>query len=278
MAKLIDGKAHAAAIRREIKDRVSNGVRAHLAVVLVGDDSASKVYISMKQKACAEVGFESSLHKLPATATQEEVLTVIGSLNNNPAITGVLVQQPFPAHLDKNAIVSFVDPRKDVDCLGPYNIGMATTGQGLLLPCTPAGVITLLKRENIPMRGKHAVVVGRSDIVGKPMALMLLANDATVTICHSRTENLSTVCQTADILVAAVGRHNFITSDFVKPGAVIIDVGMNHLGGKKVRGDVDFDNCLDKASYITPVPGGVGPMTVATLMENCVKAWELQNH
>jgi len=276
-ARIIDGKQHATAIRQSVKARVDGGVRAHLAVVLVGEDSASQVYINMKRKACAEVGFESTLHCLPEMATQAEVIALIDKLNANPSVTGILVQQPFPAHLQKNEIVSRVAINKDVDCLSPYNVGMAMAGQGKLLPCTPAGVISLLKRENIPIKGKHAVVVGRSDIVGKPLALMLLANDATVTICHSRTEHLAEVCRGADILVAAVGRAKFITADFIKPGAVIIDVGVNRLDNKKVCGDVDFENCMNIASYITPVPGGVGPMTVATLMENCVKAWELQN-
>lgn len=271
---IIDGKAHAQAIRQAVKKR---GINAHLAVVLVGNDPASLVYINMKQKACEEVGFKSTLHKLSAEATQQEVISLIDSLNNDASVTGILVQQPFPPHLNKNEIVSRVAPNKDVDCLGPYNVGLSTIGKGLLLPCTPAGVITLLKRENIPINGKHAVVVGRSDIVGKPLALMLLANDATVTVCHSRTKDLPKVCRTADILVAAVGRPMFITADFVKEGAVVIDVGVNRLENKKVCGDVDFEGVKNIASYITPVPGGVGPMTVATLMENCLKAWEIQH-
>ena len=276
---IIDGKKHAAAIRQEVKARVDGGIRAHLAVVLVGEDPAAQVYIRMKQKACAEVGFESSLHKMDETTSQTEVIALIDKLNADANVTGILVQQPFPGHLNKLEIVSRVAPHKDVDCLGAFNVGLATMGQGQLLPCTPAGVIELLKRENIPMRGKHAVVVGRSDIVGKPMALMLLANDATVTICHSRTENLAEVCRTADILVAAVGREKLITADFVKPGAVVVDVGMHAIGvtasgRRKVCGDVDFDACAEKASYITPVPGGVGPMTVAMLMQNCITAWE----
>jgi len=282
MANIIDGRAHAAAIIEEVKSRVQGGVRAHLAVVLVGEDPASQVYINMKQKACADVGFESTLHRLPEDASQEDVIALIDRLNNDTTVTGILVQQPFPAHLNKNEIVSRVAPAKDVDCLGTYNVGLSMLGQGRLLPCTPAGVMTLLRRENISIKGKRAVVVGRSDIVGKPLALMLLAADATVTICHSRTKNLPEVCREADIIVAAVGRPKFVTSDFIKPGAVVIDVGVNAIGttksGKrKVCGDVDYDNCVDKVSYITPVPGGVGAMTVATLMENCIKAWELQN-
>ena len=277
MATIINGTAHAAAIRQEVKAKVDAGVDAHLVVVLVGEDPASKVYIGMKEKACAEVGFKSTMRKLPETATQEEVIAVIDELNADPSVTGILVQQPFPAHLDKNKIVLRVAPEKDVDCLGAHNVGLTFMGQGKMLPCTPAGVITLLERENIDIKGKHAVVVGRSDIVGKPLALMLLAKDATVTICHSRTQDLAAVCRTADILVAAVGRPKFVTADMVKPGAVVIDVGVNRLENRKVCGDVDFDGCEGVASYITPVPGGVGPMTVATLMENCAKAWEIQN-
>ena len=277
MAKIIDGKKHAAAIRAEVK---AAGVQAHLAVVLVGEDPSAKVYIRMKQKACAEVGFESSMHKLEETATQAEVIEVIDRLNNDPAVTGILVQQPFPAHLNKLEIVSRVSPHKDVDCLGATNVGLATMGCGELLPCTPAGVIELLKRENIEIAGKHAVVIGRSDIVGKPMSLLLLANDATVTICHSRTKNLAEVCRTADILVAAVGRPKMITAEYIKPGAVVIDVGIHDIGvtksGKRrVCGDVDYDSCADIVSYITPVPGGVGPMTVAVLIQNCLKASKL---
>ena len=272
---IIDGNAHAAAIRQEVKNRVESGVKAHLVVVIVGEDPASKIYIRHKEKACAEVGFKSTLISMPENSTQEEVLAVIEKLNNDPDVTGILVQQPFPAHLDKNKIVSFVAPEKDVDCLGPYNVGLAAMGQGKLLPCTPSGVITLLERENIEIAGKHAVVIGRSDIVGKPLAMLLLAEDATVTLCHSRTKNLAEVCRTADILVAAVGRAKLVTADFVKPGAVVIDVGMNR-DGKKLCGDVDYETVKDIASYITPVPRGVGPMTIATLMQNCLRAWEIQ--
>jgi len=273
MAK-INGTEHAAAIRQEVK---AMGISPHLVVVLVGDDPASKVYIGMKEKACAEVGFKSTIRKLPGNATQKEIIAVIDELNADSDVTGILVQQPFPSHLDKNKIVSRVTPEKDVDCLGPYNVGLAVMGRGRLSPCTPAGVITLLEREGVEISGKHAVVVGRSDVVGKPLALMLLARDATVTICHSRTKDLAAVCKTADILVAAVGRPKFITADFIKPGAVVIDVGVNRLEGRKICGDVDYDACAEIAGYITPVPGGVGPMTVATLMQNCAEAWEIQN-
>ncbi|MCL2577833.1 MAG: bifunctional 5,10-methylenetetrahydrofolate dehydrogenase/5,10-methenyltetrahydrofolate cyclohydrolase [Defluviitaleaceae bacterium] len=276
MAKIICGKTHAAAIRSEVKTKAA-GKNCKLVAVLVGDNPASVVYIGMKEKACAEVGLGFELKKLPEEATQKEVLELIDSLNNDTSVTGVLVQQPFPPQLNKDEILSHLDPRKDVDCLHPYNVGLAATGQGRLLPCTPAGCVELLKREGIEISGKNAVIVGRSDIVGKPLSLLLLAENATVTICHSRTKNLAEECRRADILVAALGRPKFITADMVKPDAVIIDVGVNRLEGKKICGDVDYENCEKIASYITPVPGGVGPMTVATLMENCVKAWELQN-
>jgi len=276
MAKIICGKTHAAAIRAEVKTKAA-GKNCMLVAVLVGDNPASIVYINMKKKACEEIGLGFKLENLPENATQAEVLKLIDSLNNDKNVTGVLVQQPFPSQLDKDEILSRLDPKKDVDCLHPYNVGLATTGQGRLLPCTPAGCVELLKRENIEISGKHAVIVGRSDIVGKPLSLLLLAENATVTICHSRTKNLAEECRRADILVAALGRPKFITADMVKPDAIIIDVGVNRLEGKKICGDVDYENCEKIASYITPVPGGVGPMTVATLMENCVKAWELQN-
>lgn len=274
--RLIDGKKHAADIRGEVK-ALAKGKNCKLAVVLVGDNPASIVYINMKRKACEEAGIDFVLEKLPENSAQSDVLRLIDRLNGDPKITGVLVQQPFPPQLEKNAILSRMDPRKDVDCLHPYNAGLAMTGQGKLLPCTPAGCVELLRREGIEIAGKHAVIVGRSEIVGKPLAFMLLAENATVTICHSRTKNLAEECRRADILVAALGRPRFITADMVKPGAVVIDVGVNRLEGKKICGDVDFEKCKDIASYITPVPGGVGPMTVATLLENCVKAFELQN-
>lgn len=276
MAKRIEGKTHAAAIRAEVTARAVS-MKCKLAVVLVGDNPSSVVYINMKKKACEEVGIGFAVHKLPEEASQNEVLALIDSLNEDAEVTGVLVQQPFPAQLEKNKILSRLDPRKDVDCLHPYNVGLAMAGQGALLPCTPAGCLELLKRENVEIAGKKAVIVGRSDIVGKPLAFMLLAENATVTICHSRTKNLAEECRGADILVAALGRPKFIMADMVKDGVIVIDVGINRLEGKKVCGDVDYENVFEKASYITPVPGGVGPMTVAILMENCIKARELIN-
>ncbi|MCL1843761.1 MAG: bifunctional methylenetetrahydrofolate dehydrogenase/methenyltetrahydrofolate cyclohydrolase FolD [Defluviitaleaceae bacterium] len=286
---IIDGKKHAAAIRAEVAAAVKRhgfdaqgNKRIKLAVVLVGDNPASLVYIGMKKKACEEVGFDFDFLQLPETSSEHDVLALIDKLNNDISVTGVIIQQPFPSHFDKNKILSRLEPRKDVDCLVPYNVGLATVGQGALLPCTPAGCIELIRREGIEITGKHAVVVGRSDIVGKPLALMLLAENATVTLCHSRTADLAEHCRRADILVAALGRPKFITADMVKPGAIIIDVGVNRLepaaDGRKAKicGDVDYENCAKKASYITPVPGGAGPMTVAILMKNCLKAWEIQ--
>jgi len=275
-SKIICGKTHAAAIRNAVKKRVCSGAAPHLAVVLVGENPASLVYIRNKQKACEEAGIHFSLHMLPETATQNEVLQTVDMLNADKNVHGILVQQPLPSQMDKHAVVSRIDPIKDVDCLHPQNLGLVAMGQSTVLPCTPSGIITLLKRENIEIAGKHAVIVGRSDIVGKPLALMLLNENATVTICHSKTQHLQEICRQADILVAAIGQPKFITADYVKCGAVVIDVGINRIDGK-LYGDVDFENVIDKVSHITPVPGGVGPMTIAMLMENCVKAWELQN-
>jgi len=278
---IIDGKAHAKAITEQVKQRVDQIVKSgktppHLAVVLVGDDPASQVYVRNKQIACEKAGMGSSLHKLPATVTQQELEDTLVGLNADKNVHGILVQLPLPKHLCVDTIISSICDEKDVDCLHPYNIGLMATGQPRFLPCTPGGIITLLKRENIDIAGKNAVIVGRSNIVGKPMVFLLLAENATVTVCHSRTQNLAEVCLAADILVAAIGRAKFITADYVKDGAVVIDVGINREDGK-LCGDVDYDNVADKVSYITPVPGGVGPMTIATLLENCVRAWELKN-
>jgi len=275
-SKIICGKTHAAAIRADVKKRVINEAMPHLAVVLVGENPASLVYIRNKQKACEEVGINFSLHTLPEAVSQDEVLQTIDRLNADKNIHGILVQQPLPPQIDKHAVVLRIDPAKDVDCLHPQNLGLVVMGQSAVWPCTPSGIITLLKRENIEITGKHAVMVGRSDIVGKPLAFMLLNENATITICHSRTQNLQEICRQADILVAAIGQPKFITVDYVKDGAVVIDVGINRIDGK-LCGDIDFDNVIDKVSYITPVPGGVGPMTVAMLMKNCINVWELQN-
>ena len=276
--KIIDGKAHAHSENLLTREAITmKNATIHLVVILIGEDPASLVYINRKRIACEDTLIKFSLITLPKTTDQNEALELISKYNNDPKVHGILVQQPLPPHIDKNAIVSAINPLKDVDCLNPYNVGLSLMGNGKLLPCTPAGILTLLERENVPLKGKHAVIVGRSDIVGKPLAFLLLSKDMTVTICHSHTKNLQEVCNNADVLIVAVGKPKLITSKFVKEGAIVIDVGVNRLQGKKICGDVDFEDVKHKTSYITPVPGGVGPMTVATLLKNCLRAWELQN-
>lgn len=280
MATRIDGKAVAAKIRAQVAQDVealkARGICPGMAVVLVGDDPASKIYVNNKKKACAETGIYSEEHLLPAETTQEELLALIEKLNANEKIHGILVQSPLPKHLDEKLVVEHIDPRKDVDAFHAYNVGKIMIGDFTFLPCTPAGVIELIRSTGVPIEGKNCVVVGRSNIVGKPMAMLLLHNNGTVTICHSRTKNLAEICRGADILVAAVGKPKFITADMVKPGAVVIDVGMDRDENGKLCGDVDFDAVEPIASYITPVPGGVGPMTIAMLMKNAVRAAEIQ--
>lgn len=280
MATRIDGKAVAAKIRAQVAQDVealkARGICPGMAVVLVGDDPASKIYVNNKKKACAETGIYSEEHLLPAETTQEELLALIEKLNADEMIHGILVQSPLPKHLDEKLVVEHIDPRKDVDAFHAYNVGRIMIGDFTFLPCTPAGVIELIRSTGVPIEGKNCVVVGRSNIVGKPMAMLLLHNNGTVTICHSRTKNLAEICRGADILVAAVGKPKFITADMVKPGAVVIDVGMDRDENGKLCGDVDFDAVEPIASYITPVPGGVGPMTIAMLMKNAVRAAEIQ--
>lgn len=280
MATRIDGKAVAAKIRAQVAQDVealkARGICPGMAVVLVGDDPASKIYVNNKKKACAETGIYSEEHLLPAETTQEELLALIEKLNADEKIHGILVQSPLPKHLDEKLVVEHIDPRKDVDAFHAYNVGKIMIGDFTFLPCTPAGVIELIRSIGVPIEGKNCVVVGRSNIVGKPMAMLLLHNNGTVTICHSRTKNLAEICRGADILVAAVGKPKFITADMVKPGAVVIDVGMDRDENGKLCGDVDFDAVEPIASYITPVPGGVGPMTIAMLMKNAVRAAEIQ--
>lgn len=280
MATRIDGKAVAAKIRAQVAQDVealkARGICPGMAVVLVGDDPASKIYVNNKKKACAETGIYSEEHLLPAETTQEELLALIEKLNADEKIHGILVQSPLPKHLDEKLVVEHIDPRKDVDAFHAYNVGKIMIGDFTFLPCTPAGVIELIRSTGVPIEGKNCVVVGRSNIVGKPMAMLLLHNNGTVTICHSRTRNLAEICRGADILVAAVGKPKFITADMVKPGAVVIDVGMDRDENGKLCGDVDFDAVEPIASYITPVPGGVGPMTIAMLMKNAVRAAEIQ--
>lgn len=273
MAKIIDGKALAA----QVKARCASGAqglarRPGLAVILVGDDPASRVYVSGKERDCAECGFLSFEHKLPADTTEQELLTLIDRLNGDGAVDGILVQLPLPAHLNEEKVLNAISPDKDVDCFHPVNVGKMVTGQPVFLPCTPAGVMEMLRAYEIPVAGRHCVVLGRSNIVGKPMATLLLAQSGTVTICHSKTPDLAAFTRQADILVSAVGRTGLVTADMVKEGAVVIDVAMNRNAEGKLCGDVDFAAVEKKASYITPVPGGVGPMTRAMLMENLLTA------
>ena len=272
MAQIIDGKLTSAKIREEIKAEAAaltaKGTQPGLAVIIVGDDPASQIYVRNKEKACCEVGFYSEKYALPAETTEEELTALIEKLNADSNIHGILVQSPLPKHLDEKRIVAQILPIKDVDAFSEENVGKITLGTPRFLPCTPAGIMELLSRYNIETKGKHAVVVGRSNIVGKPMGLLLLSADCTVTTCHSRTVDLAKYTKDADILVAAVGKSKFIKGDMVKDGAVIIDVGMNRDEDGKLSGDVDFEACEKKASYITPVPGGVGPMTITMLLQN----------
>jgi methylenetetrahydrofolate dehydrogenase (NADP+)/methenyltetrahydrofolate cyclohydrolase len=275
---IIDGKAIAAQIRESLKARIETlkqkGVTPGLSVVLVGDDPASATYVRSKERACEELGIFSIVHRLSADTTQEQLVALVHELNADKRLHGILIQSPIPAPLDELALLREVDPDKDVDGLHVVTAGRLMVGEPGFKPCTPKGIIHLIKTTGTAISGKRAVVVGRSNMVGKPVALMLLEENATVTMCHSRTQNLAAVCAEADILVAAVGRPGLITGDFVKPGALVIDVGTTRVDGK-LKGDVVFDEAAEKASFITPVPGGVGPMTIAMLMENTVEAAEM---
>ncbi len=272
MAEIIDGKAIAAEMREEIsRDTaalVVQGITPGLAVVLVGEDPASRVYVSMKEKACAAAGIFSAEHKLLASTSEADLLELIASLNSDERIDGILVQLPLPEHIDEAKVLEAITPEKDVDGFHPYNVGRLVTGNPLFQPCTPYGVMQMLKRTGVELKGKEVVVVGRSNIVGKPVALMCLAEHATVTICHSRTADLPEKVRQADVVIAAVGRPEMIKGDWIKPGAVVIDVGVNRVGDKKLVGDVDFTAALENAAAITPVPGGVGPMTITMLLFN----------
>lgn len=276
----MDGKMVSAKVRGSILEEVNGlkdkGVRPGLAVIIVGEDPASKVYVRNKERACEECGFYSEKYALPEETTQEELLGLIDELNHNPRIDGILCQLPVPKHINEQAIIDAISPEKDVDAFHPINVGKIMVGNFDFLPCTPAGVMQLLEEYDIDPNGKNCVVIGRSNIVGKPMAMLLLHKNGTVTICHSRTKNLKEVCAQADILVAAVGKADFVTADMVKEGAVVIDVGMNRKDGK-LCGDVSFDEVNEKASYLTPVPGGVGPMTITMLMKNTLKAAKLHH-
>ena len=277
MANIIDGKAISAAVRGEIKENTQKliaetGITPGLAVIIVGTDPASQVYVRNKRRACEEVGFYSEAYELPTETTQDELEALVDKLNADPAIHGILCQLPLPKHLNEESILLRIDPKKDVDAFHPYNVGRIMIGNQKFLPCTPAGVMELIHRSGIDCTGKECVVVGRSNIVGKPMAMLLLQANGTVTVCHSRTKDLSEVTRRADILVVAIGKADFVTGDMVKEGAVVIDVGMNRRADGKLTGDVDFATVAPKASYITPVPGGVGPMTITMLMQNTLTA------
>ncbi len=274
MAQVIDGKAIAADMREEIKadtaELVAQGVTPGLAVVLVGEDPASRVYVSMKEKACAAAGIFSDEYKLPAETSESELLALIEKLNADEKIDGILVQLPLPDHIDEAKVLDLISPKKDVDGFHPYNVGRLATGNPLFQPCTPYGVMKMLERTGVDLKGKEVVVVGRSNIVGKPVALMCLAEHATVTICHSRTQDLPGKVAAADVVIAAVGVPEMVKGDWIKEGAVVIDVGVNRVGEKKLVGDVEYDAAFERASAITPVPGGVGPMTITMLLYNTV--------
>lgn len=276
----MDGKALSAKVRSSIlaetEELKKKGVTPGLAVIIVGDDPASEIYVRNKEKACAECGFYSEKYALPAETSQEELLGLIGQLNQSPQISGILCQLPVPDLISEEAVINAIDPKKDVDAFHPVNVGKIMVGNFDFVPCTPAGVMELIDEYQIDPKGKECVVVGRSNIVGKPMAMLLLHRHGTVTMCHSRTQHLDEVCRRADILVAAVGKAGFITPDMVKDGAVVIDVGINRNAEGKVCGDVD-PAVMEKASYMTPVPGGAGPMTITMLMKNTLKAAKIQN-
>ena len=278
MAVIIDGKEVAREKREQIRNRVeslkSQGKTVGLAVIIVGENPASRVYVNNKKKACLEVGIESFEYALPENTTEQELKNLVEKLNNDDRVNGILCQLPLPKHINEDAVINTISPKKDVDAFHPQNVGHIMIGDYTFLPCTPAGIMEMLKFYNISVSGKKCVVIGRSNIVGKPMAMLLLKENGTVEICHSRTQNLKEETLSADILVAAVGKANFVTEDMVKQGAVVIDVGMNRDENGKLCGDVDFENVKEKASYITPVPGGVGPMTITMLLENTVRAVE----
>ena len=281
MSQIIDGKLVSKQVRQRVKEETeklkAKGITPGLAVIIVGDDPASQVYVKNKEKACDEVGFYSEKYALSENTTQEELNNLVKELNNKKEISGILCQLPLPKHLDDKEVINLIDPIKDVDAFHPVNVGAIMIGDYNFLPCTPAGVMELIHSTGVSVEGKECVVIGRSNIVGKPMAMLLLHENATVTVCHSRTKNLAEVCRRADILVSAVGRADFVTADMVKDGAVVIDVGMNRNADNKLCGDVKFDEVAPKCSYITPVPGGVGPMTIAMLMKNTLMAKRIQS-
>ena len=279
MAQIIDGKLVSKKILENLSDEILFlAQKPCLAVIIVGNDSASKIYVNLKKKKALELGIESIVVEMPETVSQEELLEKIEQLNNDKKVNAILVQLPLPQHIDTKIILEKITPLKDVDCFHPYNTGHIAAGtKPYVYPCTPKGIIRLLEYYNIPVEGKHAVVIGRSNIVGRPLAQMLLNENATVTICHSRTKNLEEITKTADILISAVGQRNLIKANMVKDDVVVIDVGMNRTEDNKLCGDVDFYNVEKKASFITPVPGGVGPMTICSLMQNTFDLYKIQN-
>ena len=281
MANIIDGKAVSAAVKQEVADEAARlkdekGLKVGLAVVIVGNDSASRVYVNNKKKACEAVGFQSFEYALDENTTQEQLLDLVNVLNRDDRVNGILVQLPLPKHIDEKAVINAISPEKDVDAVHPENVGKIMIGEYSFLPCTPAGVMRLIESTGVDISGKKCVVVGRSNIVGKPQAMLLLQKNGTVTICHSRTQNLKEECRAADILVVAIGKAKFVTGDMIKEGAVVIDVGMDRDENGKLCGDVDFESAEKVAGYITPVPGGVGPMTIAMLMKNTLTAAKQQ--
>ena len=282
MSIIIDGKGIAEKIKDNVKEEVlklnKEGIQPGLAVVIVEGDPASRIYVNNKKKACESVGIYSQEYTLSQQITQDELITLIDSLNDDTSIHGILVQLPLPKHLNEKEVINRISPIKDVDAFHPQNVGKIMLGDYDFLPCTPAGIMEILNHENINIEGKNCVVIGRSNIVGKPMSMLMLHANATVTICHSKTRNLKEICKSADIIIAAVGKANFVTKDMVKDEAVVIDVGINRGEDGKLCGDVKFDEVKDKASYITPVPGGVGPMTIAMLMKNTITAAKLQHN
>lgn len=281
MAKIINGKEVSASVKAAVASETAQlkdgkGLKVGLAVVIVGNNPASRVYVNNKKKACEEVGFQSFEYALDESTTEEQLLDLVNVLNRDNRVNGILVQLPLPAHINETAVINAISPEKDVDAFHPVNVGKIMIGEYSFLPCTPAGVMELIASTGTEIAGKSCVVIGRSNIVGKPMAMLLLHKSGTVTICHSKTQNLKEICLGADILVVAVGRANFVTGDMIKEGAVVIDVGMNRLENGKLCGDVEFESAEKKASYITPVPGGVGPMTISMLMKNTLTAAKQQ--
>ena len=279
MAKVIDGKLISKELKDELKEKVKaykeQGIEITLAVIQVGNDPASSVYVGNKKKGCEYIGINSLSYELEENTTEEQLLELIDTLNKDNKVNGILVQLPLPSHINEDKVIKAISPAKDVDGFHPQSVGALSIGQPGFVSCTPAGIVELLKRSNIEIEGKHCVVIGRSNIVGKPMSLLMLRENATVTICHSRTKNIKEICREADILIVAIGKPQFIGADYVKDGAVVIDVGIHRDENNKLCGDVKYDEVEPKASYITPVPGGVGPMTIAMLMHNCVEAMKL---